>query len=103
MSRITTCAAALAAALAFTPAAFAQQGDMRSMNMQGHDMGGMDMQTMMNRCKQLRHDAQHGARMTANAKRMMTQCDQMDSQMGNMHGGMQGMGGMQGGPDQRAR
>lgn len=91
MSRITTCAAVLAAALAFTPAAFAQQGNMR----------GMDMQTMMNRCAQLRRDAQHGAPMTADAKQMMMQCNQMDSQMGNMHGGMQGMGGMQGG--QRTR
>lgn len=102
MSRIATCAVVLAAVLAFTPTAFAQQGNMRGMNMQGHDVGSMDMQTMMNRCAQLRQNMHYGARMTANAKQMMTQCDQMDSQMGNVHGG-QGMGGMQGGPDQRTR
>jgi hypothetical protein len=84
--------ASLGLALALSPAALAQQGNMPGMNMQGqggggmnmpgHNSGDMDMQTMMNKCAQMRRQMKPGARMTADMQRMMTQCDEMDRQMG---------------------
>jgi hypothetical protein len=78
--------------LTLSPAAFAQQGNMPGMNMQGQGMGSMnmpghntgdkDMQAMMNRCAQMRQRMKDGVRMTADMQRMMTQCDEMDRQMG---------------------
>jgi hypothetical protein len=84
VNRTKLYAAALALSFAFTPAAFAQQGDMRGMNMQGQGTGGMDMQAMMNRCAQMRQQMQHGAKMTTDLQRLVAQCDQMDKEMGNM-------------------
>ena len=68
--------------LALAPAAFAQQANTQGMHMQGHSMGGTDMQAMMNRCAQMRQQMRSGARMTSDTQRMMTQCNQMDQQMG---------------------
>lgn len=67
---------------------------MRGMNMQGPDMDGMNMHAMMSRCVQMRQQRQRGGRLTPDAQRMLAQCDQMDSHMGNMRGS---------GPDQRTR
>lgn len=72
--------------LTFGSAAFAQQGSAQ-MNMQGHGMGNMDMQTMMNRCAQMRQQMRPGARMTPDMQTMMQQCDQMDRQMGSSTSG----------------
>ena len=85
MAKATACGVALMLALA--PAALAQQANTQGMNMQGHGMGGVDMQTMMNRCAQMRQQTRPGARVTSDTRRMMAQCDQMDRQMGAMPGG----------------
>ncbi len=85
MSNMKTFAAASLLALALGPAALAQQGSPQ-MNMQGHGMGGMDMQTMMNQCTQMRQQMRPGARMTPDMQTMMQQCDQMDRQMGSASG-----------------
>lgn len=79
--------ATLTLTLALAPAAFAQQGNMQGMTMQGHNMGGMDMQATMNQCAQMRQQMRPGTRMSPDMQRMMSQCDQMDRQMGNMPGG----------------
>jgi hypothetical protein len=106
---------ALTAALGLVPAACAQQdsppamagmsgmqgqqgtsgvnirsaADGRAMgNMQGHDMSGMDMQTIMNRCADMRRQMAQGTMSSApDMQRMMAQCDQMDRQMGGGMGG----------------
>lgn len=52
----------------------------------GHDMPGMDMQTMMKQCAQMRQQMQPGARMTPDMQTMMRQCDEMDRQMGGTAG-----------------
>jgi hypothetical protein len=75
---------AIALMLALAPAAFAQQANTQGTHMQGHNMGGVDMQAMMNRCAQMRQQMRPGARMTSDTRRMMAQCDQMDQQMGAM-------------------
>jgi hypothetical protein len=80
-------ATTLALMLAAASAAFAQQRNTQGMNMQDHGMGGMDMQTMMNQCAQMRRQMKPGARMTPDMQRMMTQCDQMDRRMGATSGG----------------
>ena len=85
MSTVNTIAAALLLILTLGPAALAQQNSPQ-MNMQGHGMGGMDMQTMINQCAQMRQQMRPGARMTADMQRMMQQCDQMDRQMGSTSG-----------------
>jgi hypothetical protein len=48
----------------------------------GHSMPGMDMQAMMNQCKQMRQQMKPGTRMTPDMQTMMRQCDEMDQQMG---------------------
>lgn len=85
MSNFGLSVAATVITLALGSAAFAQQGSPQ-MNMQGHGMGGMDMQTMMNQCTQMRAQMRPGAPMTANMQTMMQQCDQMDRQMGSTSG-----------------
>lgn len=76
--------ASLAAALALSNAACApqarQQGGMSSgmSGMQGHDMAGMDMQTMMNHCSQMRQQRAQGQRLSPDMQPMMAECDQMD-------------------------
>lgn len=85
MSNLGLSAAAAVITLALGSAAFAQQGS-PPMNMQGHGMGGMDMQTMMNQCTQMRQQMRPGARMTPDMQTMMQQCDQMDRQMGSASG-----------------
>jgi hypothetical protein len=86
----------LGLALVLSPAAFAQQGNMPGMNMQGqgmgtmnmpgHNTGDMDMQAMMNRCAQMRKQARSAAQVSPDMQHMMAQCDQMDRQMGTMSG-----------------
>lgn len=82
MNIVRLAAAASLLALSLGTAAFAQQGSPQ-MNMQGHGMGTMDMQTMMNQCTQMRQQMRPGVRMTADMQTMMQQCDQMDRQMGS--------------------
>jgi hypothetical protein len=85
MSTVKILAGACLLVLTLGPAALAQQGSPQ-MNMQGHGMGGMDMQTMMNQCAQMRQQMRPGARMTPDMQTMMQQCDQMDRQMGSTSG-----------------
>ena len=88
MNRNTLGVMTLAWAFAVTPPAVAQQDKGSQMSgMQGHNMGSMDMQGMMNQCAQMRQRMKTGARMNADAKKMMQQCDQMDQQMGNTSNG----------------
>jgi hypothetical protein len=84
--RIIKTAAASLLTLTLGSPAFAQQGSPQ-MNMQGHGMGNMDMQTMMNQCAQMRQQMRPGARMTAEMQNMMQQCDEMDRQMGSSTSG----------------
>lgn len=73
----------LIAAIALLPAACAQQpGGMSGMNMPGHDMSGMDMQTMMSHCARMRQETRQGVAMSPDMQSMMAQCNQMDQQMG---------------------
>ena len=78
MNRNTLGAITLVWAFAAIPLAVAQQD-------KGSQMSGM--QGMMNQCAQMRQRMKTGARMNADAKKMMQQCDQMDQQMGNMSNG----------------
>lgn len=82
----------LLAAVAFLPVACASQQsaspDTRaatspSNTAAGGMSSGMDMQTMMAQCADMRRQMQPGAAMAPNMQQMMTQCDQMD----RMHGG----------------
>ena len=87
MTKTVFYAATLAVMVTSGPAAFAQSGNPQGMNhMQGHDMSGMDMQAMMNRCAQMRQQMRPGASMSADMRNAMAQCDQMDRQMGNGSG-----------------
>jgi hypothetical protein len=47
----------------------------------GHDMPGMDMQSMMNQCAQMRQQMKPGAAMSPEMQKMMSQCDEMDRSM----------------------
>lgn len=84
------------AAFGLLPAACAQQpqlapisgmsgmSSMPSMNMGGmktHDMAGMDMQTMMNHCTQMRQEVSQGKQLAPDMQSMMAECDQMDRGM----------------------
>lgn len=46
-----------------------------------HDMAGMDMQTMMNHCAQMRQSTSQGKPLAPDMQTMMAQCDQMDRSM----------------------
>lgn len=61
-------------------------------NMQGHDMAGMDMSSMMKHCADMRQGMSQG-QMSPDMQKMMTQCDQMNH----------GMGTAQSVPDTRSR
>ncbi len=89
MSTAKTFAAASLLVLTLGPAALAQQGSPQ-MNMQGHGMGGMDMQGTMNQCAQMRQQMRPGTRMTPDMQTMMQQCDQMDRRMSGEMGGTSG-------------
>ena len=49
---------------------------------QGHGMAGMDHQSMMNHCAQMRQTVRQGGRLSPDMQQMMVQCDQMDRSMG---------------------
>jgi hypothetical protein len=48
---------------------------------QTHDMPGMDMQSMMKQCTEMRKQMKPGAAMTPDMQKMMSQCDVMDKSM----------------------
>jgi hypothetical protein len=48
---------------------------------QTHDMAGMDMQSMMKQCGEMRRQMKPGAAMSADMRKMMSQCDEMDKSM----------------------
>lgn len=86
-------------ALGLIPAACAQpssQSGMQGMpgmsgqsmtGTQGHSMQGMDMQTMMNQCADMRRQMVQGTHQnTPDMNQMMAQCDAMDRSMGSMPG-----------------
>jgi hypothetical protein len=50
--------------------------------MQGHSMAGMDHQSMMNHCAQMRQTVRQGGRLSPDMQQMMAHCDQMDRSMG---------------------
>ncbi len=50
--------------------------------MQGHSMAGMDHQSMMNHCAEMRQTVRQGGRLSPDMQRMMAHCDQMDRSMG---------------------
>lgn len=70
--------AAFAAVISFGVPAMAQTGGSQT----GHGMPGMDMQTMMNQCMQMRQQMKPGMRMSPDMQAMMKQCGDMDKQMG---------------------
>ena len=51
--------------------------------MQGHSMAGMDHQSMMNHCAQMRQTVRQGGRLSPDMQRMMGDCDRMDRAMGS--------------------
>ncbi len=51
--------------------------------MQGHSMAGMDHQSMMNHCAQMRQTVRQGGRLSPDMQQMMAHCDQMDRSMGS--------------------
>jgi hypothetical protein len=55
--------------------------------MQGHNMSGMNMQQMMEHCRQMQADASRGTRMSPDMQAMMAHCNQMQSQGGTSSGG----------------
>ena len=57
-------------------------GHTMSGGMQGHSMAGMDHQSMMNHCAQMRQTVRQGGRLSPDMQQMMVQCDQMDRSMG---------------------
>ena len=50
--------------------------------MQGHSMAGMDHQSMMAHCAQMRQTVRQGGRLSPDMQQMMGHCDQMDRSMG---------------------
>jgi len=61
------------------------QGQTASGGMQGHaghTMAGMDHQSMMAHCAQMRQTVRQGGRLSPDMQRMMGHCDQMDRSMG---------------------
>jgi hypothetical protein len=53
--------------------------------MQGHGMAGMDHQSFMAHCAQMRQQVRQGGRLSPDMQQMMAQCDQMDRSMGAQH------------------
>ncbi len=88
MTLTRTLRATCVVALGLLPVACAQQpqppatSGMSTMpGMAAHDMAGMDMQTMMNHCAQMRQATSQGRQLAPNMQAMMAQCDQMDRGM----------------------
>ena len=89
----TALVTALALLLGAVPLALGQQqgggSDMSNMpGMKGgksgapsHDMKGTDMDSMMKQCAQMRQQMKPGAAMSADMKKMMAECDEMDRSM----------------------
>jgi hypothetical protein len=48
----------------------------------GHGMAGMDHQSMMAHCAQMRQTVRQGGRLSPDMQQMMGHCDQMDRSMG---------------------
>ena len=68
-----------------TGSAQGMQGQAASSGMQGHaghGMAGMDHQSMMNHCAQMRQTVRQGGRLSPDMQQMMAHCDQMDRSMG---------------------
>jgi len=83
---------ALVAPMAVLSTASAQTSQNRqSGGTQGHDMSTMDMNQMMDHCRQMQ--GMDRARMNADTKKMAAQCDQMMK----AHGGQSGTSGAQSG------
>ena len=49
---------------------------------QGHGMAGMDHQSFMAHCTQMRQTVRQGGRLSPDMQQMMGHCDQMDRSMG---------------------
>ena len=49
---------------------------------QRHSMAGMDHQSMMAHCAQMRQTVRQGGRLSPDMQQMMAQCDQMDRSVG---------------------
>lgn len=77
-------AIALAFALLFVVPAYAQPGGPQAKPEQ--TMHGMDSQTMMNQCAQMRREMKPGSSMSPDMQGMMAQCDQMNNTPGNPSG-----------------
>lgn len=77
-------ALALVLTIASAPLAGAQQGPATSKPapaQKAHDMQGMDMETMMKQCADMRKQMKPGAAMTPDMRKLMSQCDEMDKTM----------------------
>jgi hypothetical protein len=46
-------------------------------------MAGMDHQSMMNHCAQMRQTVRQGGRLSPDMQQMMAHCDQLDRSMGS--------------------
>jgi hypothetical protein len=57
-------------------------GHTMSGGMQGHSMAGMDHQSMMAHCAQMRQTVRQGGRLSPDMQQMMAHCDEMDRSMG---------------------
>ena len=82
---------AFIAAIGLLPVACAKQADQSGMQgmsgMQGHSMQGMDMQTTMNQCADMRRQMTQGTHPnTPDMAKMTAQCDEMDRSMSTMPG-----------------
>jgi len=78
--------AAFIAAIALLPIACTKPTDQSGT--QGHSMQGMDVQTMMNQCADMRRQMAQGTHPnTPDMNQMMARCDQRDRSMGNVQGG----------------
>jgi hypothetical protein len=60
-------------------------GGMQGRGAAGHDMAGMDHQSFMAHCAQMRQQVRQGGRPSPDVQRMMARCDQMDRSMGSQH------------------
>ncbi len=86
MTSLRTALAAIALASTMAAPGFAQSAQSPGTGMQrmsGMSMSGGNMAAMMKSCAAMRTQMKPGAPMTPDMQRMMTQCSQMNSQMGN--------------------
>ena len=81
-----------------TPAATSRQGTpaaqampaqgmagMQGHGAAGHSMAGMDHQSFMAHCAQMRQQVRQGGRLSPDMQQMVAQCDQMDRSTGSQH------------------